>query len=89
MCDYLGVSYKGPLALTYPTIRRSSRGNMVKYLQYKLLSKFYNPGEIDGIFGARVDTAVRQFQKDNNLVVDGIVGKNTWNKLKTIGGGRS
>ena len=89
VCDYLGVSYKSPPALTYPTIRRGSRGDKVRYLQYKLLSKFYNPGEIDGIFGSRVDNAVRQFQKDNGLVVDGIVGKNTWNKLKILGGGRS
>ena len=88
VCDYLGVSYKGPPTLSYPTLRRGSRGDKVRYLQYKLLSKFYNPGEIDGIFGAKVDNAVRQFQKDNGLVVDGIVGKNTWNKLKTLGGGR-
>ena len=89
VCDYLGVSYKNPTALTYPTLRRGSKGDKVKYLQYKLLSKFYNPGDIDGIFGSRVDNAVRQFQKDNGLVVDGIVGKNTWNKLKILGGGRS
>jgi len=85
VCDYLGVSYKGPIALSYPTLRRGSRGNKVKYLQYKLLSKLYNPGDIDGVFGAKVDNAVRQFQKANGLVVDGIVGKNTWNALKKIG----
>ena len=44
---------------------------------------------IDRWFGPKVDNAVRQFQKDNKLVVDGIVGKNTWNKLKILGGGRS
>jgi hypothetical protein len=89
VCDYLGVSYKQAPGLTYPLLKRGSRGDKVKYLQYKLLSKFYNPGEIDGIFGSRVDSAVRQFQKDNNLVVDGIIGKNTWNKLKILGGGRN
>jgi len=85
VCDYLGVSYKGPSALSYPTIRRGSRGNNVRYLQYKLLSKLYNPGEIDGIFGGGVENAVKRFQRDNGLVVDGIVGKNTWNALKKIG----
>ena len=88
VCDYLGVNYKLPPSLTYPTLRRGSKGDKVKYLQYKLLSKFYNPGDIDGVFGAKVDNAVRQFQKENGLVVDGIVGKNTWNKLKILGGGR-
>ena len=85
VCDYLGVSYKKPLSLTYPLLKRGSRGDKVKYLQYKLLSKFYNPGEIDGIFGSRVDTAVRNFQKASGLSVDGIVGPKTWAKLKVIG----
>ena len=85
VCDYLGVSYKKPLSLTYPLLRRGSKGDKVKYLQYKLLSKFYNPGEIDGVFGAKVDNAVRQFQRANGLGVDGIVGPKTWAKLKVIG----
>ena len=85
VCDYLGVSYKKPATLTYPLLRRGSRGDKVKYLQYKLLSKFYNPGEIDGIFGARVEKAVRDFQRANGLGVDGIVGPKTWAKLKIIG----
>ena len=85
VCDYLKVSYKTAPALTYPILKRGSKGDKVKYLQYKLLSKLYNPGEIDGSFGPKVDNAVRRFQKDNGLVVDGIVGKNTWNKLKVIG----
>ena len=89
VCDYLKVGYKSAPPKSYSTLKRGSKGDNVKYLQYKLLSKFYNPGEIDGAFGAKVDNAVRQFQKDNGLVVDGIVGKNTWNKLKILGGGRS
>ena len=89
VCDYLKVGYKGPVSLMFPTLKRGSKGDKVKYLQYKLLSKFYNPGDIDGAFGAKVDNAVRQFQKDNGLVVDGIVGKDTWTKLKILGGGRS
>ena len=85
VCDYLGVGYKNTLSLTYPTLKRGSKGDKVKYLQYKLLSKLYNPGEIDGVFGKGVEAAVKRYQKDNDLVVDGIVGKNTWNKLKKIG----
>lgn len=89
VCDYLGVSYKKATTMSYPTIRRGSKGNIVKYLQYKLLSKLYNPGDIDGIFGKGVDAAVREFQKDNSLLVDGIVGPATWRKLRIIGGGKS
>ena len=84
VCDYLNVRYLLPSSLSYPTLRRGSRGDKVKYLQYKLLSRFYDPGEIDGIFGSKVENAVKRYQKDRGLVVDGIVGKNTWNRLKKI-----
>ncbi|HZK71866.1 MAG TPA: L,D-transpeptidase family protein [Clostridia bacterium] len=38
----------------------------------------YNPGPIDGIFGSKTETAVRTFQIAKGLVMDGIVGNNTW-----------
>ena len=36
---------------------------------------------LDGSFGKNTDSAIRAFQKKNDLEVDGIVGVNTWNKL--------
>jgi len=73
----------------YPTLRRASRGVYVKYLQSKLTSKLYPLGAIDGVFGANTELAVRQFQQENNLAVDGIVGPLTWQAVSTIGGGRT
>lgn len=35
----------------------------------------------DGVFGAKTDAVVRQYQSDNGLYVDGIVGKKTWTML--------
>ncbi len=67
-------------------IKNGSRGEEVKTLQTLLKAKGYK-GEnkkvlsIDGIFGANSEYAVKAFQKANKLSVDGIVGKNTWNKL--------
>ena len=37
---------------------------------------------IDGDFGKDTDAAVRKFQKDKGLAVDGIVGDNTKAKLR-------
>ncbi len=57
-------------------------GDDVSQLQEKLLDLGYSAvGTADGIFGKKTDTAVRQFQTDRGLAVDGIVGPATWNAL--------
>ncbi|HEY9651193.1 MAG TPA: peptidoglycan-binding domain-containing protein, partial [Coleofasciculaceae cyanobacterium] len=56
-------------------------GPLVKQLQQRLKDKGYNPGTIDGVFGLGTKSAVRAFQKANNLEADGIVGQQTWNAL--------
>lgn len=38
---------------------------------------------VDGDFGRRTDAAVRGFQRQRSLGVDGIIGKNTWPRLKS------
>lgn len=65
----------------YPILRLNSRGNYVYFLQNLLESNFIQVGKIDGIFGQKTQNAVREFQQQNSLTVDGIVGINTWSKL--------
>ena len=71
-------------APSYPvptsTLKRGSRGEDVKWLQKALKDHGYPVGTIDGIFGAKTEQCVRQFQTD--VFVDGIVGKLTIEKLK-------
>lgn len=67
-----------------PLLKRGSRGAYTRYLQQLLESKMIPVSGIDGIFGAQTENAVRRFQQDNGLTVDGIVGTNTWNALTTI-----
>lgn len=66
-----------------PTLRRGDRSDDVAYLQGLLNDAGYDAGATDGIFGARTDGAVRSFQSDEGLTVDGIVGKRTWTALRT------
>ena len=55
--------------------------NSVMELQQKLSDAGYSVGIIDGIYGARTDAAVRAFQADYGLRVDGIVGPATLSAL--------
>lgn len=59
-----------------------SSGNQVKYLQYGLRIKCFNPKNIDGIFGPSTTTAVKRYQTSKGLSADGKVGDGTWNALK-------
>ena len=69
---------------SYPALKKGARGNITKLLQEKLVSLGYNTNGVDGIFGSGTEKAVISFQKNNGLVVDGIVGQNTWRKLLNI-----
>jgi N-acetylmuramoyl-L-alanine amidase len=55
--------------------KKGSRGEGVKQIQIAL--HLYP----DGIFGTLTEEAVKEFQKEHNLTIDGIVGPNTFNVL--------
>ncbi|MTE19444.1 hypothetical protein F0L17_09950 [Streptomyces sp. TRM43335] len=44
---------------------------------------FYH-GALDGLFGPQTLAAVKEFQRRNGLVVDGIVGPRTWGELERM-----
>lgn len=60
-------------------IKRGTAGSMVLWLQKYLKSKnHYKAGTLDGICGAYMEQAIRDWQRVNGLYVDGIVGRNCW-----------
>lgn len=84
VCNYLGVSYLSRDNLNnYPLLRSGSQGNFVYLLQFILNQYGYNL-TVDGIFGSRTLNAVRDFQRNNSLSVDGLVGTNTWRTLLNL-----
>src|SRR3954452_5562200 len=68
-----------------PTIRRGSTGNPVRRAQKRLTLGGYDTGGVDGVFGASTEAAVRRFQRDRALTVDGIVGPRTWDEINALG----
>jgi len=64
----------------FPLVRSGNWDHPVRTLQYLLRARNH-PVTVDGIFGAKTDAAVRAFQMDKHLAVDGIVGPNTWSAL--------
>lgn len=70
-------------AADMPLLKRGAKGADVKTLQNLLIKAGYSCGECgaDGSFGADTEKAVKAYQKDHNLEVDGEAGKNTWGSL--------
>ncbi len=62
-------------------LRRGSRHEAVRVLQRKMGDNGFDAGTPDGIFGRITTKAVKRYQRANKLVVDGIVGPNTWAQI--------
>jgi peptidoglycan hydrolase-like protein with peptidoglycan-binding domain len=61
-----------------PTLRRGATGPFVSKL--RTLLAFPSDGAFDG----PMEASVRKFQREHDLVPDGIVGPKTWAKLDTL-----
>ena len=64
----------------YILVRKGASGNITWLIQAMLVCYSYNI-EADGIFGNNTEKVVKQFQEKSGILVDGIVGKNTFKKL--------
>ena len=63
------------------TLKRGSKGEEVKTLQKWLNAAGYATIDDSGVFTGITEAAVRLFQAEHGLVVDGIVGPKTWAAL--------
>lgn len=83
VCEFLGVPYVSRDLNNYPVLKSGDSGNFVRILQSYLNSYGANLS-VDGVFGGATLRAVQNFQRNNNLTQDGIVGRNTWSKLLNL-----
>jgi len=70
--------------MTYLPITNSSDPGEIELLQRALMNQGFEIA-VDGVFGPKTAAAVRTFQANHELTVDGVVGKITWNRLTAMG----
>ena len=64
-----------------PTLRAGDSGEWVMELQRELAQLTFYDGPINGSFDSNTAASVREFQRNNKIVVDGVVGRETWSAL--------
>lgn len=72
-----------PNALADDVMRPGDEGDDVKALQTLLTTYGYYNGKIDGVYGSGTTSAVKLFQKNNNLKQDGKAGPKTMARLNS------
>lgn len=62
-------------------LSKGARGNITWLMQARLCCLGYDTNGVDGVFGNGTLNAVKQFQRNKGIAVDGVCGKQTWGKL--------
>lgn len=60
------------------TVKRYSKGELVRWVQEYLTEKGFYKGYTDGIAGEYTQNAIIEWQRANNLVPDGVIGRYCW-----------
>lgn len=80
--DTLEALRNNPDAREYPgLLSRGDRGSAVVNVQSWLKVLGYYDGPATGYYGSLTEAAVKRFQSQENLAVDGLIGPNTWSNL--------
>lgn len=85
-CDWYGIKFNNPgasISSKKDYYLSGDAGAEVKKMQMELVKAGYKLAA-DGIFGVGTESAVKKFQKDNKLAIDGVWGKASQAKLDAI-----
>jgi hypothetical protein len=77
-----GYGYYTPRATVYATSRGINDDATVAAVQRRLARGGYYHGSVDGVIGAGTRTAIRAFERNNGLPVDGVIDRQL---LRTLG----
>lgn len=88
-CSGLFIPHQAQAYVGTQVLKTGMQGSAVNQLQKDLGFLGYKVGPVDGIFGWQTLAAVKQFQKNNGLQIDGIVGPKTAQAINRQVGGSS
>ena len=75
-------NYEKPtFTIPNPILRNGDRNIRVGQLQTILNHLGYNVGSVDNIYGQMTSNALRNYQRDNRLIVDGVYGNQSRNSI--------
>ena len=77
----LNIIAKNPYKAPKETIKKGSKGESVKWIQWEL-NQWKSSLKVDGDFGSNTEAQVKAFQKAKKLTIDGVVGAKTIAALK-------
>lgn len=83
MAPATDTSYYSMYPVKLPVLKKGAKGEYVKSAQLLLIGRDFSCGGYgaDGDFGNATFAAVKNFQTEKNLHVDGEIGPETWAKL--------
>lgn len=69
------------MGYTHGSLKTGMKGDAVKSLQSRLQASGFDPGSVDGKFGKRTASALRDYQRAMGLGADGVAGRKTFDSL--------
>mgnify|MGYP001155596621 CR=1 FL=1 len=78
------LEHNSSKAIPAPTFKKGSRGKEAEKLQVILNHLGYNCGDPDGAFGQMTHDALTLFQANNRLVIDGVYGQGSKNRMESL-----
>lgn len=80
------TTIRGDYTMEMNNLKKGMSGENVRALQILLSGRGYSCGTADGVFGAKTEAAVKNYQKAKGLTQDGIAGQNTMASLLGVAG---
>ena len=65
-----------------PNVKENKSKNVIQLIQTALIETGYDPGLPDGFNGPRTEAALKAFQRDHNLMIDGQTNSSALKAIK-------